>query len=197
MTSSDVTHLPEGAPALFARRVGASFSAGIDGAAPPGPADSRGHKLQVAMVCGEFNGGITARLLDGALTALTELGVIVGDIITVWVPGAFEMPLAAQRMIDAGADVVICLGAVIRGETTHYEIVAENCASGVQRVQLDTGVPVIFGVLTTENVDQAVKRSGAGKDNKGWEAAATAISMAWLLRQVPKKPAVERVYDGY
>ena len=104
-----------------------------------------------------------------------------------WAPGAFELPLVAQRLASSNEyDAVICLGAVIRGATGHYEHVAGQCAAGIERVQLDTGVPVVFGVLTTETVEQAIERAGTKAGNKGFESAMTAIEMADLMRQLPK-----------
>jgi 6,7-dimethyl-8-ribityllumazine synthase len=147
----------------------------------------RGEGVRVAVVCGRFNDLITERLRAGALEGLRARGVDDASIIETWVPGAFEIPLAAQRLASSGeVDAVICLGAVIRGGTGHYEFVAGECASGIARVQLDTGIPVIFGVLTTENVEQALERSGPGAANKGHESAETALEMVDLLRQLPK-----------
>jgi 6,7-dimethyl-8-ribityllumazine synthase len=149
-----------------------------------GAADLDGRGLRIGVCCGRFNDHITRRLLDGALAGLAEHGVADDDLTVVWAPGAYELPLVAQRLVTGwGADAVIALGAVIRGETGHYDFVAGECASGLQRVQLDTGVPVVFGVLTTENVDQALARSG-DDDNKGHEAAETAIEMANLLKSL-------------
>ena len=141
----------------------------------------------MALVCGRFNDLITERLRAGALEALRGHGVDDASITEAWVPGAFEIPLAAQQLASSGdVDAVICLGAVIRGGTGHYEFVAGECASGIARVQLDTGVPVIFGVLTTDNVEQALERSQPDASNKGAEGAATALEMVDLLRQLPK-----------
>jgi 6,7-dimethyl-8-ribityllumazine synthase len=143
--------------------------------------------VRVALVCGRFNDLITERLRAGALEALRGHGVDDASITEAWVPGAFEIPLAAQQLASSGdVDAVICLGAVIRGGTGHYEFVAGECASGIARVQLDTGVPVIFGVLTTDNVEQALERSQPDASNKGAEGAATALEMVDLLRQLPK-----------
>jgi 6,7-dimethyl-8-ribityllumazine synthase len=109
------------------------------------------------------------------------------------VPGAFELPLAAKQLAASGeVDAVIALGAVIRGATGHYEHVAGQCAAGLQRAQLDTGVPVVFGVLTTDTIDQAIERAGTKAGNKGFEAAMTAIEMVDLLRQLPKRSEPER-----
>ena len=104
-----------------------------------------------------------------------------------WVPGAFELPMTAKRLADSGEfDAIVCLGAVIRGATTHYDYVCGQAAAGIARVALDTGVPVIFGVLTTENIEQAIERSGTKAGNKGFDSAMAAIEMADLLRQLPK-----------
>ena len=175
MTSSDLTLLPGGAKQRSAARVGRSF----DGDQGAGNANAG---VRVGLACAEFNGGITDRLLTGALDALEEAGNDLRAAIIVWVPGAFELPVAAQHLAQSGAvDAVICLGAVIRGDTGHYEFVAGECASGLQRVQLDSGIPVVFGVLTTETVDQALARSENDETNKGREAADTALSTATVL----------------
>ena len=148
----------------------------------------RGDGLRVAIAASRFNDFITERLLTGARDGLVRHGVDETSITVAWAPGAFELPLVAQRLATSGEyDAVICLGAVIRGATGHYEHVAGQCAAGIERVQLDTGVPVIFGVLTTENVEQAVERAGTKAGNKGFESAMTAIEMADLLRQLPKR----------
>jgi 6,7-dimethyl-8-ribityllumazine synthase len=187
MTSSDLTLLPSDAKQRSASRVGRSF----DGAQAP---DSANGGVRVGLACAEFNGGITDRLLIGALDALEEAGNDLGGAIIAWVPGAFELPVAAQRLAQSGAvDAVICLGAVIRGDTGHYEFVAGECASGLQRVQLDTGVPVVFGVLTTETVDQALARSENDETNKGREAAATALSTVTVLGSLSSLSSGSRV----
>ena len=147
----------------------------------------RGDGLRVAVVCARFNDLITERLLTGARDGLVRHGVDEGSITEVWAPGAFELPLVAKRLASSGEyDAVICLGAVIRGATGHYDFVAGNCASGIQQAQMETGVPVIFGVLTTDTIEQAIERAGTKAGNKGFEAASTAIEMADLLRQLPK-----------
>src|SRR3984957_6602793 len=161
MTSSDLTLLPADAKRRAAARVGTA----LDGSDP-----ERGSGLRVGLACAEFNGGITDRLLTGALDTLDASGCDLTKAIVAWVPGAFELPVVAQQLARSGAvDAVICLGAVIRGDTGHYEFVAGECASGLQRVQLDTGIPVVFGVLTTDTVDQALVRSEEGAANKGRE----------------------------
>lgn len=147
-----------------------------------GSTDGAGYTFGIA--CSKFNGEITLRLLDGALAALREGGVSRRDISVAWVPGAFELPIMAQALANRPeeVDAVIALGAVIRGETTHYETVAGECARGLMDVQLSTGVPVAFGVLTVENVDQALERSRDDATNKGREAAETAMEMVTALR---------------
>jgi 6,7-dimethyl-8-ribityllumazine synthase len=141
--------------------------------------------LRIGIVCARFNGKVTGLLLAGALAELERLGVAEQDSGVVWVPGAFELPVVAMTLAkSAHYDAVVCLGAVIRGETSHYEFVAGECASGIARVQLDTGVPVAFGVLTTENLAQALDRAGGSVGNKGTEAVTTAIEMVNLLREI-------------
>jgi 6,7-dimethyl-8-ribityllumazine synthase len=169
MASSDESALDEGAIESLVGRVGALRE---------GDHDGRGVRIGVA--CARFNGGITMRLLEGVLAGLDELGVDRADVRVAWVPGAFELPLVAQALTER-CDAVICLGAVVRGETGHYDFVAGECASGIQRVQLDSGVPVIFGVLTTDDLAQALERSRQGRSNKGWEAAFAAVEMHRLL----------------
>jgi 6,7-dimethyl-8-ribityllumazine synthase len=144
-----------------------------------------GRGVRVALVCSRFNGAITTRLLAAALDVLHDAGVDRGDITVGWVPGAFEIPLMALAFADGDRpfDAVITLGAVIRGETSHYEIVSGECARGVQDVQLSTRVPVVFGVLTVETLDQALERSLNDSSNKGREAATTALEMVSVLRQ--------------
>jgi 6,7-dimethyl-8-ribityllumazine synthase len=137
------------------------------------------------IVSAKFNGGISVRLCHGVLDALDAFGLGQGVVNIAWVPGAFELPLAASRAVTHGrAEAVVCLGAVIRGDTPHFDFVAGECASGIQRVALDTGVPVVFGVLTTNTVEQAIERSNPGPSNKGYEAAVTALEMLDLLPRV-------------
>ncbi len=144
-----------------------------------------GTGLAIAVACSRFNGHVTDMLLAGALAELDRRGVAETDRTVVWVPGAFELPLAAMTLAGTRHfDAVVCLGAVIRGETSHYDFVAGECAAGIQRVQLDMRLPVVFGVLTTENLDQALARAGGALGNKGTEAAATAIEMTNLLRRL-------------
>ena len=138
-----------------------------------------------AVVVSRFNLSITRRLLDGALGGLKRYGCDEGDIEVFWVPGSFELPIVAKRLAHSGRfDVVICLGAVIRSDTPHFDFVAAETARGISRVGLDTGVPVTFGVLTTDNVDQAVARAGGRAGNRGWDAALNAIEMAALMAEL-------------
>ena len=153
-------------------------------AATEGELDGRG--VRVAIVAGRFNDHVTKPLLEGALDQLEQCGIDRADVPVHWVPGAFEIPLVARRLAGSGTvDAVVCLGAVIRGDTAHFDYVAGPCAYGVARAALDTGVPVIFGVLTTDDLTQALDRAGGCEGNKGAEAAATAIEMATLLRSLP------------
>jgi 6,7-dimethyl-8-ribityllumazine synthase len=157
----------------------------LDDEATTSPLDGGGLRMGVA--CSRFNRHVTDLLLEGALSRLRALGVGEDAAEVVWVPGAFELPLAARALAASGrVDAVICLGAVIRGETGHYDFVAGECASGLQRVQLDTGVPAVFGVLTTENLEQALDRAGGRHGNNGEESADTAVEMAGLLRRIAK-----------
>jgi 6,7-dimethyl-8-ribityllumazine synthase len=151
-----------------------------------GKPDAAGMRL--AIVAGRFNGDVTKLLLDGALHELADRGLEPDAVPVIWVPGAFEIPLVAKRLAESGErDAVICLGAVIRGDTPHFDFVAGECASGISRVALDTGVPVAFGVLTTDDLDQALARAGGAEGNKGAESAATAVEMVDLLRQLGKR----------
>jgi 6,7-dimethyl-8-ribityllumazine synthase len=146
-----------------------------------GTLDATGMRLAIAVA--RFNRDITQRLLEGAERAAREHGA--DDVSIVWVPGAFELPLVAKHLAASGAvDAVVCLGAVIRGETAHFEYVAGECASGITRAALDTGVPVVFGVLTVDDRQQALDRVGGKEGHKGEEAAETAIEMVSLLRSL-------------
>ncbi len=149
------------------------------------PPDLDGTGLRVAIVAARFNSHITLRLLQGARRGLAAAGVADDDVDVRWVPGSFEIPLAAQALA-ADHDAVLCLGCVIRGETAHFEHVAGQAAAGIMRVGLDTGKPVVFGVLTTETLDQALARSepDPGGHNVGEEAAAVAIEMVRLIHRV-------------
>lgn len=137
------------------------------------------------IVASRFNGFISESLLTGALDGLHRHGVDDDRIDVVWVPGAFEIPLAAKKMAESGSyDAVICLGCVIRGATTHFEYVAGEAARGIAAAARESGVPVIFGVLTTENIEQAIERAGTKAGNKGWDAALAALEMADLMRRL-------------
>jgi 6,7-dimethyl-8-ribityllumazine synthase len=144
--------------------------------------DLAGTELNIAVVVARYNEDISRRLLRGARGALEEHGVADPDVF--WVPGSLELPVTALALAEKGGhDAIVCLGCVIRGETYHFEVVAGQAAAGLMQVQLDTGVPITFGVLTTEDKEQALARSGP-KNNKGAEAAEAAIEMANLLRSI-------------
>lgn len=146
--------------------------------APPG---------RFVLVAARFNQFIVKHLVDGALDGFKRHGVADDAIDVVWVPGSFEIPLVAQRLAKSGKfAAVLCLGAVIKGETDHYDYVAGGAANGVAQAALSTGVPVIFGILTCDTLEQAINRAGAKGGNKGFEAALTAMEMVNLLRQLPE-----------
>ncbi len=148
-----------------------------------------GSGRRVAVVAARFNEVVTGRLVQGALDGLASFGVAADDVDVAWVPGAFEIPLVARRLAASGDyDAVICLGAVIRGDTAHFELVAGEAARGIAEVTRTTGVPVIFEVLATEDLAQAEARAGGAHGNKGWEAAGAALEMAALLDALPKEP---------
>jgi len=145
-----------------------------------------GEGLKFGVVVARFNELITSKLLGGAMDALVRHGVSPDDIEVAWVPGSFEIPLAAKRMALSGRySAVLCLGAVIRGSTPHFDYVAAEVSKGVAHVSLETGVPCIFGVLTTDSIEQAIERAGTKSGNKGFDAAVTGIEMANLLRAIP------------
>ncbi len=150
-----------------------------------------GAGVRVSVLCGRFNDRITERLLAGARRGLAAAGVGDDCVQVAWVPGAFELPFAAKVHAESGLfDAVVVLGAVIRGETTHYELVAGECARGVQEVQLSTGVPVLFGVLTTENLDQAMARSeDPGGHNVGEECGLGAVEVVGMIRSLRDRMA--------
>ena len=144
-----------------------------------------GKGLKIGIVAARFNEFITSRLLSGALDALHRHETADGDIDIAWVPGAFEIPIAAKKMAESGRyDTVICLGAVIRGSTRHYDYVCSEVSKGVAQVGLASGVPTIFGVVTTENIEQAIERAGTKAGNKGADAAVAAMEMANLFRKM-------------
>lgn len=145
-----------------------------------------GADLRIAVVVARFNELIGGRLLAGAQNALRRHGVADEAVDVVWVPGSFEIPPVARRLACSGRyDAVVCLGAVIRGATAHFEYVAGQAAAGVAAVSWETGVPTVFGVLTTDTIEQAIERAGTKAGNKGYDAAVAAIEMANLLRQLP------------
>ncbi len=148
-----------------------------------GKLDAKGLKMNI--IVGRFNEFLGSKLLSGAVDALTRHGMEEKDIAVTWVPGAFEMPLVAKRIAKSGNyDAVITLGAVIRGDTPHFEYVASEVTKGIANVSLETGVPVIYGVLTTDTIEQAIERSGTKSGNKGFDAALSAIEMANLMKTV-------------
>ena len=141
--------------------------------------------LKFGIVVARFNDFITSRLLDGALDALRRHGAADGDIEVIRVPGSYEIPLAAKMLAQSKKyNAVICLGAVIRGATPHFEYVSAEVSKGVASVSMESALPVIFGVLTTDTIEQAVERAGAKSGNKGWDAALSAIEMANVMRQL-------------
>lgn len=144
-----------------------------------------GEGLRIGIVVGRFNEFITSKLLSGAEDALKRHGVNEDDVAVAWVPGAFEIPLAAKKMAQSGKyDAIITLGTVIRGATPHFDYVCSEAAKGVSRVSDNAGIPVIFGVLTTDSIEQAIERAGTKAGNKGWESAAGAIEMANLMEKL-------------
>ncbi len=141
--------------------------------------------MAFSIVVSRFNDFINKRLLDGALDALNRHGAEDKDISVIKVPGSFEIPLMAKKLADSGNyDAVICLGAVIRGATPHFEYISAEVTKGIAKVTLDSGVPVSFGILTTDNIEQAIERAGTKSGNKGWDAALAAIEMVNVLRAV-------------
>ena len=141
--------------------------------------------MRVGIVAARFNEFITSKLLSGAMDGLIRHDVQEEDIHVAWVPGAFEIPLIASKMAKSGKyDAVICLGAVIRGSTSHYDYVCNEVSKGIAAVGLDSGIPVLFGVLTTENIEQAIERAGTKAGNKGYDCALSAIEMVNLIREI-------------
>jgi 6,7-dimethyl-8-ribityllumazine synthase len=159
--------------------------------------DLDGRGLKMAIVCSRFNEEITTALLAGAQRALGDHGVAEDSVEAFLVPGAFELPLAAKCLAASGRyDAIIALGAVIRGATAHYDLVAKTAALGISRAALDTGVPVIFGVLATDTVEQARERSGGELGNRGEDAALAAIEMARVISQVKRRPLGNQFESG-
>jgi len=151
-----------------------------------GTFDARGRRF--AVVASQFNEVVTSKLVEGAVACLRAHGIVEEDLVVAWVPGAFELALAARRLAASGLyDAVVCLGAVIRGETAHFDYVAGEAARGIADVAAATGLPVMFGVLTTDSLEQALDRAGGKHGNKGWDAAMGAMQMASVLDQLPEK----------
>lgn len=141
--------------------------------------------MKTGIVAARFNEFIVSKLIGGAMDALTRHDVKEENIDLAWVPGAFEIPLIAQKMADSGKyDAVICLGAVIRGATSHYDYVCNEVSKGIAQVSLNSGIPVLFGVVTTENIEQAIERAGTKAGNKGYDSAMTAIEMVNLIKTI-------------
>lgn len=143
--------------------------------------------IRIGIVAARFNEFITSKLLSGAIDGLERHNVAKNDIDVAWVPGAFEIPLIAKKMAESGKyDAVICLGAVIRGATSHYDYVCNEVSKGIASVSLSAGIPVMFGVVTTENIEQAIERAGTKAGNKGYDCALGAIEMVNLIREIKK-----------
>lgn len=143
--------------------------------------------LKFGVVVSRFNEFISSRLLEGALDALKRHDASEDAVEVVWTPGSFEIPLAAKKLAASGRyDAILCLGAVIRGGTPHFEYVAAEVAKGIAHTSMKTGVPIAFGVITADTIEQAVERAGAKQGNKGWQAAVSAIEMANVLKQIPE-----------
>lgn len=141
--------------------------------------------LRFCIILSRFNDFITSRLLDGALDALIRHGADEKDIEVIKVPGSFEIPMVAKRMANKGTfDAIICLGTVIRGATPHFEYVAAEVSKGIATASMETGVPISFGIITSDTIEQAIERAGSKSGNKGWDAAMTAIEMAQVLKKV-------------
>ena len=141
--------------------------------------------MKVGIVASRFNSFIVQKLMDGAVDGLVRHGVEESNIDAVWVPGAFELPIIAQKMAENDKyDAVICVGAVIRGATTHYDLVANESTKGIAQIGLKTGKPVLFGVITTENIEQAIERAGSKAGNKGYDCALSAIEMVNLIEAI-------------
>jgi 6,7-dimethyl-8-ribityllumazine synthase len=146
-----------------------------------------GKGLRFAIVVSRYNAFLTEKLLEGSLEALQSHGVDEEQILIVKVPGAYELPQAARKVAVRGdLDAIICLGALLRGETLHFDLISNECARGIQKIAADFGIPVTFGVITANTVEQAVARASEGPENKGWEAALAAIEMASLYRKLKK-----------
>jgi len=160
--------------------------------APVLEGDTDGRGMSIAVVVSRFNQALTEKLLAGALEALGKCGIDSDSVDVVWVPGSFELPPAAKRLAESGRyDAIACLGCVLRGETPHFDYVAGQAATGIARVGLDTGVPVAFGVITADTLQQAVERAGGSSGNKGFDAVMTAVRMANLMKMIDKRAEKE------
>ena len=143
--------------------------------------------IKIGIVAARFNEFIVSKLVGGALDGLKRHGVEENDVEVAWVPGAFEIPLIAKKMAECGKyDAVICLGAVIRGSTSHYDYVCNEVSKGIAAVSMNAGIPVMFGILTTDNIEQAIERAGTKAGNKGYDCALGAIEMVNLIREIEK-----------
>jgi len=148
--------------------------------------------MSIAVVVSRFNQALTEKLLAGAREALGKCGIDSDSVDVVWVPGSFELPLAAKRLAESGRyDAIACLGCVLRGETPHFDYVAGQAATGIARAGLDTGVPIAFGVITADTLQQAVERAGGSSGNKGFDAVMTAVRMANLMKMIDKRAEKE------
>lgn len=164
-----------------------------------------GKKERIGIVCARFNEFIVSKLLGGAIDGLVRHGISEENIDVAWVPGAFEIPLICEKMVKTGKyDAVIALGTVIRGSTTHYDYVCNEVSKGVAQVGLQSGVPVMFGIITTENIEQAIERAGTKAGNKGYDCAVGAIEMINLMKEIEKQAfqkgwifALEQVPDNF
>lgn len=160
--------------------------------APVLEGDTDGRGMSIAVVVSRFNQALTEKLLAGALEALGKCGIDSDSVDVVWVPGSFELPPAAKRLAESGRyDAIACLGCVLRGETPHFDYVAGQAATGIARVGLDTGVPIAFGVITADTLQQAVERAGGSSGNKGFDAVMTAVRMANLMKIIDKRAEKE------
>lgn len=160
--------------------------------APVLEGDTDGRGMSIAVVVSRFNQALTEKLLAGALEALGKCGIDSDSVDVVWVPGSFELPPAAKRLAESGRyDAIACLGCVLRGETPHFDYVAGQAATGIARVGLDTGVPIAFGVITADTLQQAVERAGGSSGNKGFDAVMTAVRMANLMKMIDKRAEKE------
>ncbi|MBS0272789.1 MAG: 6,7-dimethyl-8-ribityllumazine synthase [Proteobacteria bacterium] len=152
-------------------------------------------KARIGIVVARFNELVTKSLLSGALEALERFGIPQNNVTIAWVPGSFEIPLVAKQLAQTGElDAIICLGAVIRGATAHFDYVAGQVASGITNVSLETQIPVIFGILTTDSIEQAIERAGTKAGNKGFDAAQTALEMVDLLQQIKGESPTPHAY---